>query len=214
MTSGIENLHNLKLSICLSCGARCCKYHPPILTVFDIARICKFLNVEVEDFISNYCEVINLVDLASQDITLKSITQLFTSYIERLWSRNILKYLTNFKVIRLRKVENSCIFLKNNLCSINPVKPMICRVFPIKPFRTVLTGYVVFEDKCPLSRYSELLVNELNYLIIYLMEMKTHIVITLGLRIDEIVNQVKYLLSSNFQVTTHSQYQYLQVHSL
>ncbi len=64
----------------------------------------------------------------------------------------------------IRAYEGSCPFLRNGVCTIHDVKPIACRVFPVRP-----PGQV-YDERCLLSQYPELLIEEESLVPQYLYE--------------------------------------------
>lgn len=91
--------------ICKKCGD-CCKNGIIVLYPEDIEAISKFLKMEQKEFIEMYCK---------ETIITINTTKNFCVY-----------YLDNV---------NSCVFLTDdNLCSINNVKPLQCKLGPESDF--------------------------------------------------------------------------------
>lgn len=160
------DVNSIKLSICLSCGAKCCKGPNPSLTIFDILRISSYLKISPIKFIKRYTEVYNHFEYFE-----KIFPEKFGYKVNE-----VLTILEKYKdvvskvvLIKLKKKKNSidCIFLtSNNLCSIYPVRPMVCRIYPIK-----LVG---IDENCELSKRKDLLKEEEELLNVYVSEIYTH----------------------------------------
>jgi len=54
-------------------------------------------------------------------------------------------------VYRMKKNnEGRCVFLKDNSCSIYPIRPLICRFYPFQLKNTGINKYdFVYTDECP-----------------------------------------------------------------
>ena len=180
-----------KLHICLECGAKCCRSGPIVVTVFDIARICKFLCMSVEEVFQKYLQVMSGLEYAK--------------YFNLNLNDYVVEKLKNVIYITLKlKDDGSCIFLKDNLCTIYPVRPMTCRVFPLR-----VVGIV---KDCPLSKRKDLLTDEEKTYSTYLKENFRHAMYYLKCQensssVDELVkcllNYVKYVLHEFSQNLTY-----------
>lgn len=85
---------------CKKCGDCCKKKTDILLSSRDCFQIAKYLNLSLLEFINLYCEM----------------------YIGRG---------SKMPVVRIRMNEEECCpFLKENLCSIQQVKPTVCALFP------------------------------------------------------------------------------------
>lgn len=122
----VDNLDKMKIDLddtfkfnCTMCG-KCCKDREDILlTPRDIFQLAKHLDMPNMDFINKYCEF----------------------------------YLGNssrIPVVRLLPtgVDKRCPFLSGTRCSVNPVKPVVCALFPLGRCLTVdssenRTGFTV-----------------------------------------------------------------------
>ncbi len=166
-----------KLRICQECGAICCKSGPIVLTVFDISRLCKYLNVSVDEFVEGYVQV-----MSGEDYAKFFNLEINNEIIHKL--RKVI-YIT----LKLRS-DGSCIFLENNLCKVYSARPSTCRVFPLR------VGGIV--KKCPLSSRKELLKDEEKEYPKYLQENFKHAMIymkCLDQHDGDIDNLVKCLIN-------------------
>ena len=164
-----------------------------MVTVFDIVRICKFLKIEPRKFIKDFCECLTLREIVSKSPykTLK----IYVNIIENLLKPRIVSLLEKTIFIRFKLIDDHCIFLNNdNSCKIHPVKPMVCRVFPLKPYTSILEGRLRIAEACPLSKHPELLRKEFEYFRIYVQECKTHLLVVLGLDFEEVLRLIEYLM--------------------
>lgn len=91
---------------CQSCG-NCCKFFNINITHLDIQRILE-----------------NRPDLKAEDIVSFSISEKGDpeSFISTYGKRQI--------DLKKKKDKDECVFLENNVCSIHPFKPIVCRVWP------------------------------------------------------------------------------------
>lgn len=94
---------------CKLCDARCCKELTITVTIFDVIRISKATGKKPEEF----CEII-YPSLLFYD------------------TRDLIGYYENdiYYEGLLALKSHPCIFLKKNLCSIYPVRPLACRLYP------------------------------------------------------------------------------------
>ena len=104
---------------CIRCG-RCCSTGPNVaLTVYDICRISKYLGVNWRDLRGKYVIAI-IADLIPIPV--------------------------------LRGLGEKCVFLKyeNGLptCSIYPVRPMRCRLYPFQPVSPSDPSIIMVDEKC------------------------------------------------------------------
>ena len=160
------SINSIKFNICKLCGAKCCKGPNPSLTIFDILRISNFLKISPIEFIIRYTEVYNHFEYFEKifperfGYRIDEVLTIFEKYKD---------IVSKVVLIKLKKKENStdCIFLTNdNLCSIYPVRPMVCRIYPIK-----LVG---IDENCELSKRKDLLKEEEDLLNVYISEIYTH----------------------------------------
>ncbi len=189
--SELKRIESEKLRICKSCGARCCKAFAPTLTVFDVDRLHRYLKVEPDRFVHEYCDITTFEELVKIDESAHRVFMKVVNHMNRR-SSYLSDMLRSTPVIRLKKRGNECIFLEGNTCRVHRVKPLICRVFPLRPFRA-LDGLLQVSAECLLSRRSDLLYDELRHLVAYLTEVTTHVVLTLGLSTDDLIRLVRHL---------------------
>jgi len=80
--------------------------------------------------------------------------------------RKYVKILNHGKyiILTLKAVEGRCIFLTDRGCSIHSFKPIACRTYPVYIPGTYL------DPECPLSRYPELLEEEIRNVEQYMRE--------------------------------------------
>lgn len=105
---------------CSRCNG-CCTYKPgdivvgvPILSLYDVIRISRSLNMDTTDFIRSYTEMDHDASLGNQ---------------------------LSLRYIGLEE-EKRCPFLSETGCSIHENKPFACRLFPIK--RVITDDFTVF----------------------------------------------------------------------
>ncbi len=87
---------------CKACG-RCCKNrHDILLTAYDVYKLAKILGRTPGEIIVRYCEVYE-------------------------------GYTSHLPIVRLLPVppDDSCPFLRNRKCSVDSLKPTVCRVYPL-----------------------------------------------------------------------------------
>ena len=85
---------------CKACG-KCCKdRHDLVLTPYDVFRIAKYFNRKTGEIIESYCEVYEGRD-------------------------------SHIPVVRVlpRPPDSGCPFLRNRKCSVEPLKPILCRSY-------------------------------------------------------------------------------------
>ncbi|NPA23384.1 MAG: YkgJ family cysteine cluster protein [Crenarchaeota archaeon] len=154
-----------KEEICRECGARCCKGPSPNITIFDVVRILKHLGRPPKDVLQ-YFEVYTHEEYLCNVLPSRyNVTISYETIMEL--KRRLGRYFERLLIIKLRKVDHSCIFLKDdNTCSIYPVRPIACRAFPLK-----VTGP---DESCLLIRYGVDLSFERYMLNIYVREMEDH----------------------------------------
>lgn len=89
---------------CMQCGD-CCRNvrreDKVLLSAVDIYRAAKFLNIDIQEFLGTYCELIPGGESMLPLMVLKE------------------------------RLDGSCIFLKKGLCTIHDVKPIPCSLFPL-----------------------------------------------------------------------------------
>ncbi len=154
-----------KEEICRECGARCCKGPSPNITIFDVVRILKYLNKSPENVL-DYFEIYTHEEYLCKVLPERYNVSISYETIREL-KRRLGKYFENLLIVKLRKEENSCIFLQNDYkCSIYPVRPIACRAYPLK-----ITG---IDDSCPMAKRGIDLSYERNMLNIYVREMEDH----------------------------------------
>ncbi|MCD1295830.1 YkgJ family cysteine cluster protein [Methanocella sp. CWC-04] len=106
---------------CRQCG-NCCRTNKQIpLTLDDIYRISDYLNMDTDDFFSNYC-----IEVPCGD--------------------------TNIPMPYLKRGEDGCCFLEDNLCSINFVKPGICKNSPSTMFGSIQYLKSKMPQTCSIQR--------------------------------------------------------------
>jgi Fe-S-cluster containining protein len=97
---------------CQMCGECCRRYAIPV-TSSDVHRIASFTELNPRDFLT----------LMEPD---NSVIETYKDF-----PKIRLKDGINFVLVLSQNYE-SCIFLKNNKCSIHNVKPLVCRPFPFE----------------------------------------------------------------------------------
>lgn len=108
----------MKSNPCINCKEHCCiGDYGTFATLHDLKRIAEFTEKKPEEF-AKYDDICG--DLNAQEELMKKKDH---SYFE---------YTNNGKILQLKSKENKeCIFLKDNKCEIYPVRPLICKIFPI-----------------------------------------------------------------------------------
>lgn len=87
---------------CTQCGDCCRNREDIILTPFDLYQIAKYRELRPGEILRRYCTLSFDPSIGLPAITLKP-----------------------------NKRTNACPFLKDNLCSVQPVKPTVCALFPL-----------------------------------------------------------------------------------
>lgn len=105
----VDNLDKMKLGLddtfkfnCTMCGKCCINREDILLTPRDVFQIAKHLEILIGDFIKKYCE----------------------AYVGDS---------SRIPIVRLLPtgIDKRCPFLKGNRCDVNPVKPVVCALFPL-----------------------------------------------------------------------------------
>lgn len=99
----------MKKKVCLKCG-KCCKQSPCAVSVSDVKRIAKYFNLSTQELFKKYLVWVNHDD----DYWVMPATNKLESG-HGVWLCEAYQ-------------KQTCIFLKDNLCSIHKVKPYNCRV--------------------------------------------------------------------------------------
>jgi len=152
------------VKICEECGARCCKGPSPNITIFDIVRILKYLNKKPRDVVQ-YFEYYTHEEYITKILPRNYNVAISYETVREL-ERKFGKYFKYMLIIKLRKIDSDCIFLKNNRCTIYPVRPMACRAYPLK-----ISG---IDDSCLLVKYGIDLSFERRWLLEYIKEINIH----------------------------------------
>ena len=87
---------------CTQCGDCCRNREDIILTPYDLFQIAKYLQLRPGEILRRYCTLSIDPSTGLPAVTLKP-----------------------------NKRTHACPFLKNNLCSVQPVKPTMCALFPL-----------------------------------------------------------------------------------
>ncbi len=169
--------------ICQECGAKCCKGPSPNITIFDMIRILKYINERPENF-SKYFEVYTheeylrsiMPKLYGIEISMKTINAL---------RQRLGIYFEKVLLIKLKKVNRNCIFLRGCRCEIYNVRPMACRAYPLK-----ISG---IDYDCPLTKYEYDFELERKYLGVYMDELCNHYKIMMENEVFSIDTLVKIL---------------------
>ena len=100
-------------NFCKRCEANCCKNWTIFVTISDVNRICKHTGLKPGDF-SEFSKIPEWERI---------------KYSSK--GRNhIYGFLQDERILQLKKKGEKCIFLKEKMCSVYPVRPMICRLYP------------------------------------------------------------------------------------
>jgi len=102
---------------CTKCGA-CCRDESLLVTVTgsDIVKIAAVLGIGPNDILKALDFYI-VTDGVQIPVGLEKISSVATEH--------------GLAFMALKKMENGdCVFLKDNLCMIHPVRPLVCRSFP------------------------------------------------------------------------------------
>jgi len=178
----LSEQRNEKLYICTKvCGAKCCRtILTPPLTVFDIVRICEYLKMKPMEFLDRYCIVKTPLEDA-EEILRQNPNDLEGLLIKEMW-RGLEDVVNNVYAVFLKHVDGVCIFLDktSNMCRINDVKPMCCKVMPLphivlyRVVRKYLGSGGIVVDECPLMSRLDLLEEERRLYPLYRREIKVH----------------------------------------
>lgn len=104
-----DNLEKMKIGLddtfkfnCTMCGRCCINREDILLTPRDLFRMAEHLDINIGDFVKRYCEV----------------------YVGES---------SRIPIVRLLPtgIDKRCPFLHGARCSVNPVKPVVCALFPI-----------------------------------------------------------------------------------
>ncbi len=87
---------------CIRCGD-CCRHNKDVVALesYDAFQIAKCLNLEIANVFEEYCELVWLEDTGIPLFILKTVDP-----------------------------DESCIFLKDNCCTVQAAKPKTCRLYP------------------------------------------------------------------------------------
>jgi Fe-S-cluster containining protein len=107
-----------KNNLCSGCTESCCiGDYGTFLTLQDVKRISAYTGLAPGQF-SEYGNICDDPDGQKELMEEKS-----HSYFE---------YTSSGKILKIKsKHDKRCIFLENNACQIRPVRPLICRIFPL-----------------------------------------------------------------------------------
>ncbi len=125
-----------KYKVCSECGAWCCKG-------FDYVNW--YVRYSLRDIV-RICGKYNI-----------SIEKFLEKYVHLIDQGT-------YSIPVIKAIDGKCPFLRGTTCTIHDVKPIACRVFPVRP-----PGQS-YDERCPLSRYPELLVEEEQLIPIYVRE--------------------------------------------
>lgn len=121
MKHNFEEIMKNKLSLddefefgCNRCG-ECCHQETLILTGYDVFNIAKYLNITTEGVLKEYC-----FGYIGDDSKIPIIS------------------------LKQRTGDNSCPFLRKSICTINSVKPLTCKIYPIGRFYDSRTKEFVY----------------------------------------------------------------------
>lgn len=103
---------------CTLCG-ECCKKYVPLIIPEDVQRIREKLNLPLSSFVTFYRPSDFEEPLDESD--------------ERLFQTRHGKLALGLSRVDQPDGQVTCAFLKNNVCSIHPFKPYICRQYPFEP---------------------------------------------------------------------------------
>ncbi len=104
---------------CTLCGERC-KTYVPLVLAEDVKCIQECLNRSMSTFVSFY----HPTDFCSP------LDESYQGYLFR--TKHGLLAMCLSRTV-LPDGEVGCVFLKNNSCSIHPLRPFICRQYPFRP---------------------------------------------------------------------------------
>ncbi len=117
-------------SICSKC-TECCKRYNITLLPKEAKRIQKKLNLKEEEFVRKYCSLSLqfFPSLKSKNHFVFSKAKISEKIRKKLKEKSASNYFFLLPNISLKK-SKKCVFLKNDLCEINSVKPEQCKLFP------------------------------------------------------------------------------------
>lgn len=98
---------------CTLCG-ECCRRYVPLVTAEDAKRIQRSLSLPLDRFLAFYKPDDLDPPLEDDD--------------DRLFRTRDGSF-----ALGLNRVDGGCMFLRGNVCSIHPFKPMVCRQYPFEP---------------------------------------------------------------------------------
>lgn len=115
---------------CLSC-TQCCKRYNISLLPEEAETIAKALGISLQEFFEQYTQL--FVQLFPSSFKKEKLVVSSASFPKELQKQLIETNSSHFLVlpgIILKRNNESCVFLKNNLCSIHETKPEPCNLFP------------------------------------------------------------------------------------
>lgn len=98
---------------CKKCDANCCKNWTIFVTILDIKRISQYTGLKPKDF----SEFSPIAEWEKRKYSLKG-------------KNHIYGFLKDEKILQIKKNKEKCFFLKGKACSIYPVRPTICKLYP------------------------------------------------------------------------------------
>ncbi|MBI4328384.1 MAG: YkgJ family cysteine cluster protein [Chloroflexi bacterium] len=116
---------------CTLCG-ECCRRYIPLVTAEDVQRIRDNLHRRLSAFLTLY----GVSDFEEGSIV-ESDERMFRTR-------------SGMRLLGLSRREEACIFLKDNLCSIHPFKPLVCQTYPFDPVDAAQPNgpFQLFQDPC------------------------------------------------------------------
>lgn len=104
---------------CTLCG-ECCKAYVPLVLPEDIQRIQDSLHSPMSSFVTFYrpTDLLGPLDESHQGLLFQTKDGELALGLSR---------------VDLPGDEVGCVFLKSNMCSIHPFKPLVCRQYPFQP---------------------------------------------------------------------------------
>ncbi len=151
-TERIRLTGGLKTEHCYACGI-CCREPIPVLG-FDIARLKRRLGVSEGLLEERY---IDLPEVPNGEERNQSIRALRTEHsFSDLQATLVYEFNSAEPVTLKRKVEGSCVFLENNLCTIYGDRPFICRLYLCNMAEELSTLYETITTQGTWFTYSRL----------------------------------------------------------
>lgn len=115
---------------CLSC-TQCCKRYNISILPEEAERIAKGLGISLKEFFETYADL--FIQLFPSSFKKEKLVVSINSFPKELQKNLIEANSSHFLIlpgIILKRNEDACIFLKDNLCSIHEIKPEPCNLFP------------------------------------------------------------------------------------